>query len=75
FLGDPKRFGADFAFTALFIGLVAGFNKGRITAATVAASGGTAALAHVTLGPPWHVLAGAFAGILAAYAAARPEAA
>src|SRR5215208_6325430 len=59
FLGDPKRFGA-------------GFDKGRITAATVAASGGTAALAHVTLGPPWHVLAGAFAGILAAYAAARP---
>jgi 4-azaleucine resistance transporter AzlC len=75
FLGDPKRFGADFAFTALFIGLVAGFNKGRITAATVAASGATAALAHVTVGPPWHVLAGAFAGILAAYAAARPEAA
>ena len=35
FLGDPKRFGADFAFTALLIGLVAGFNKGRITAATV----------------------------------------
>jgi predicted branched-subunit amino acid permease len=23
-LGDPKRFGADFAFTALFIGLIAG---------------------------------------------------
>ena len=35
FLGDPKRFGADFAFTALLIGLVAGFNKGRTTAATV----------------------------------------
>jgi len=35
FLGDPKRFGADFAFTALRIGLGAGFNKGRITAATV----------------------------------------
>jgi 4-azaleucine resistance transporter AzlC len=73
FLGDPKRFGADFAFTALFIGLVAGFNKGRITAATVAASGGTAALVYVTAGPPWHVLAGALAGIAAAYAAARPE--
>jgi 4-azaleucine resistance transporter AzlC len=72
FLGDPKRFGADFAFAALFIGLVAGFNKGRITAATVAASGGVAALVYVTAGPPWHVLAGAFAGILAAYAAARP---
>jgi 4-azaleucine resistance transporter AzlC len=73
FLGDPARFGADFAFTALFIGLVAGFNKGRITAATVAASGGAAALISVTLGPPWHVLAGAFAGILAAYVAAPEE--
>ncbi len=72
-LGDPARFGADFAFTALFIGLVAGFNKGRITAVTVAASGGTAALVHVFAGPPWHVLAGAFAGILGAYLAARPE--
>jgi 4-azaleucine resistance transporter AzlC len=73
FLGDPKRFGADFAFTALFIGLVAGFNKGRVTVATVAASGGVAALVHVTVGAPWHVLAGALAGIAAAYLAARPE--
>jgi 4-azaleucine resistance transporter AzlC len=72
-LGDPKSFGADFAFTALFIGLVAGFNKGRITAATVAASGGVAALVYVIVGPPWHVLAGALAGIAAAYAVARPE--
>jgi 4-azaleucine resistance transporter AzlC len=72
-LGDPSRFGADFAFTALFIGLVAGFNRGRVTVATVAASGGTAALVHATAGAPWHVLAGAFAGIAAAYLAARPE--
>ena len=74
-LGDPKTFGADFAFTALFIGLVAGFNKGRITAATVAASGATAAVVHVTAGPPWHVLAGALAGILAAYLAAPSQSA
>ena len=73
FLGDPKRFGADFAFTALSIGLVAGFNKGRITVATVAASGGTAALVYVLVGPPWHVLGGAVLGILAAYLVARPE--
>jgi 4-azaleucine resistance transporter AzlC len=73
FLGDPKLYGADFAFTALFIGLVAGFNKGRITVATVAASGGTAALLSVTVGPPWHILGGALAGILAAYLVARPE--
>jgi predicted branched-subunit amino acid permease len=57
----------------LIIGLIAGFNKGRITAATVAASGGTAALVYLTAGPPWHVLAGALTGIAAAYLAARPE--
>jgi hypothetical protein len=44
-----------------------------VTAVTVAASGGVAAFVSVTLGPPWHVLAGAAAGILAAYLAASPE--
>ena len=38
-LGDPRQIGADFAFTALFIGLIAGFWKGRATAITVAAEG------------------------------------
>lgn len=71
-LGDPSRFGADFAFTALFIGLVAGFWKGRVTAVAVAASGMAAALTYSLAGPPWHVAAGAFAGILGAYLAADP---
>lgn len=70
-LGDPSRFGADFAFTALFIGLVAGFWKGRSTGVTVAAAGLAAALAHRFLGSPWHVLAGAFAGMAAAAALVR----
>jgi 4-azaleucine resistance transporter AzlC len=73
FMGDPQRIGADFAFTALFIGLVAGFWKGRDTALTIAASAGTAALTYVTAGPPWHVAAGALAGIAVAYISARPE--
>ncbi len=73
FLGDPQRIGADFAFTALFIGLIAGFWKGRTTALTIVASGATSALAYVTAGPPWHVVAGAVAGIAIAYATARPE--
>jgi 4-azaleucine resistance transporter AzlC len=67
FMGDPKRIGADFAFTALFIGLVAGFWKGRSTAVTVAASAVASALAYHFIGPPWHVAAGALCGILAAY--------
>ncbi|HEX2112773.1 MAG TPA: AzlC family ABC transporter permease [Alphaproteobacteria bacterium] len=70
FMGDPARFGADFAFTALFIGLVAGFWRGRVTLFTVAASGGASALVYLAAGPPWHVAAGAVAGIVAAYVAA-----
>jgi 4-azaleucine resistance transporter AzlC len=72
FLGDPERLGADFAFTALFIGLVAAFFRGRVTGFTIAASGMASALTYVAAGPPWHVAAGAFAGIAAAYAAAGP---
>jgi|SRR5579872_1268262 4-azaleucine resistance transporter AzlC len=73
FMGDPKRIGADFAFTALFIGLVAGFWKGRSTALTVAASALASALAYRFAGPPWHVAAGALCGILAAYLYASRE--
>lgn len=73
FLGDPKRLGADFAFTALFIGLIAGLWKGRATAIVVAASAAASALAYIAAGPPWHVAAGAFAGIAAAWCAATPE--
>jgi 4-azaleucine resistance transporter AzlC len=69
-LGDPARLGADFAFTALFIGLIASFGYARVTLITVAASAITAALVHVLLGPPWHVACGALAGIAAAYCAA-----
>jgi 4-azaleucine resistance transporter AzlC len=72
-MGDPARLGADFAFTALFIGLIAGFWNGRVSAATILASGATAALVKLTAGAPWHVPAGALAGIAAAYLAARPE--
>jgi 4-azaleucine resistance transporter AzlC len=72
-LGDPARYGADFAFTALFIGLIAGFWEGRTTAATILTSAIVAALVYVKIGAPWHVPAGAIAGIAAAYLAARPE--
>ncbi len=72
-LGDPARIGADFAFTALFIGLVAGFGRSRVTLITVAVSAGVAALVHYFIGAPWHVASGALAGIAAAYLAAPKE--
>jgi 4-azaleucine resistance transporter AzlC len=74
FLGEPEKIGADFAFTALFIGLVAGFGKSRVTLVTVAVSAAVAALVHYFIGAPWHVASGALAGIAAAYLAAPKEA-
>ena len=65
-IGDPTRFGADFAFTAMFIALVAGFARSRVSVAVIGASAGAAALAHLTVGAPWHVLAGALVGIAVA---------
>lgn len=72
-IGDPSRIGADFAFTALFIGLVVGFWRGHRSTVTIAASLVTAALVYHLAGPPWHVAAGALAGIAAAWLAAEPE--
>ncbi len=72
-MGPPERFGADFAFTALFIGLIAGFVRGRSTLLVIAASAVTAALVHRLVGAPWHVAAGALAGIGAAYLLSSPE--
>jgi 4-azaleucine resistance transporter AzlC len=72
-MGDPRRLGADFAFTALFIALVAAFWKGRVTFWTVAAAGVASALTYRLAGPPWHVLAGAACGLLAAWIAAGTE--
>ena len=69
-LGDPQRFGADFAFTALFIGLITSFGRSRVVLATIMASGAAAALVYRVIGPPWHVAAGALAGIAAAYGVA-----
>jgi branched chain amino acid efflux pump len=73
FLGDPKRLGADFAFTALFIGLIASFGRGRVTLLAIAASAGAATLAFLAFGAPWHVAAGAVTGIGAAFFAAPRE--
>ena len=71
--GDPRRFGADFAFTAIFIGLVAGFVTSRQAVIVVVASAAAATGAYVLVGSPWHVLAGAFAGMAAAVIAWRDE--
>ena len=72
FLGDPRAIGADFAFTALFIGIVAGLWRGPATAAPVLTSAVVGAATYRLAGTPWHVLAGALAGIAVAAVAVRP---
>jgi predicted branched-subunit amino acid permease len=69
-LGDPTRYGLDFAFPAIFIGLLAGFARRPGAPLVILSSLAAAALAHRLAGSPWHVLAGAFAGIGAAVVAA-----
>lgn len=66
-LGDPTRYGADFAFAALFIGLAATFVRGRTGLAVVAASGLVSAGTYLAVGAPWHVAAGAAAGVATAW--------
>lgn len=65
--GPPEKVGADFAFTALFIALIAGFERSRVMLATVAISAASAAGAYFLLGSPWHVMVGSICGIAAAY--------
>ena len=73
-LGDPKRFGADFAFVAIFIGLLVSVSKGPRAAWVVAASAAAATLVHVFAGSPWHIFSGAVAGVTAAMLCRNGEA-
>lgn len=70
-LGDPKAVGADFAFTALFIGIVAALWRGRATAIPVVAAAIVGAIIYRVFGTPWHVVGGAAAGIAGAALAWR----
>ena len=65
-LKDPAAYGFDFAFSALFIGILAGFWKGPKTGAVLAASAVIAALAKLTIPGAWYIVLGGLAGVLVA---------
>lgn len=69
-IADPYALGLDFAFVAIFIGLIMGFRHRPGFAATVAASAGTATLVHLVQPGPQSIAAGAAAGVAAAALAA-----
>jgi 4-azaleucine resistance transporter AzlC len=59
---NPERIGFDFAFTAIFIALIAGLWRGRRTGVVVAASAAASALTYLAIDGPWYVIAGAIVG-------------
>ena len=67
-LGDPAVYGFDFAFSALFIGILAGFWKGPRTGAVLGASAIVAAVAKLTVAGAWYIVLGGIAGVLVAAA-------
>jgi predicted branched-subunit amino acid permease len=60
---NPAAWGFDFAFTAIFLGLIVAFWRGRGTALVMAASAVAAVTVEAALGGVWHVLAGGIAGM------------
>lgn len=72
-LGDPAAYGFDFAFSAMFIGILAGFWKGPRTGAVLAASAVSAALAKLYVPGAWYIVIGGLAGVAIAALLHRDE--
>ncbi|CAN5143412.1 AzlC family ABC transporter permease [soil metagenome] len=66
--GDTAAYGFDFAFSALFIGILVGFWKGPKTGAILLASAITAALSKHFIEGAWYIVLGAVAGVIVAAA-------
>jgi predicted branched-subunit amino acid permease len=65
-LKEPAAYGFDFAFSALFIGILAGFWKGPKTGAVLAASAAVAAVAKLVVPGAWYIVLGGLSGVAVA---------
>jgi 4-azaleucine resistance transporter AzlC len=71
-MGDTARFGLDFAFSAMFIAVVAGFWKGPKTGAIITVSSLVAVAFYLMIpNTAWYIIAGGFAGMASAVALHR----
>lgn len=64
--GDPVAIGLDFAFSALFISIIAGFWKGPRTGAVLGASAIAAAIAKLHVPGAWYIIIGGLVGVAVA---------
>lgn len=62
---DPKAYGLDFAFIAMFVGLIAGFRGRPGFALSIGVSAVVATLVHLIAPGPQSIIAGAVAGVAA----------
>ena len=62
-LGDPAAYGFDFAFSALFIAILAGFWKGPKTGAVLAVAAAVSALTKLVVPGAWYIAFGGMAGV------------
>lgn len=69
---EPHSIGIDFLLPIYFLGLVMSFRRRPMWAPVVAVSAAASIIAFKLIGSPWHVTAGALAGVL--LAAAMPVA-
>lgn len=70
---DPHSIGIDFLLPIYFLGLVMGFRKRSMWAPVVATSAVASMIAYTVVGSPWHVTAGAVAGVLLAACMPLPK--
>ncbi len=64
-VADPAVYGFDFAFTAIFTGLVVALWRGAATGVAIAVSAAVATFTYLLVPGPWYIAAGGVAGALA----------
>lgn len=64
-ISDPAVYGFDFAFTAIFIGLLASLWRGHATGLAIAVSAVVATATYLAVEGPWYIAAGGLAGAAA----------
>jgi predicted branched-subunit amino acid permease len=69
---DPQAFGLDVVLAVYFFGMLLATRNRPLWLPVVAISAAASIAAIHTIGSPWHVSAGAFAGVIAAAILARP---
>lgn len=72
-IDDPARYGADFMFAAMFIGLIGGLWRGRSSLIVLCASGLAALAAYHWVPGHWYIFVGAIAGMIAGALAPQQE--